>query len=752
MCRNVALVLLTLLLPVSGRAAAAPENADGVLAVMERAADWQLAHPTRHDPRSWVYGPFYAGVVALAEISPAPRFSAATQRIGEQTEWKPGPDPYNADDQVVGQAYLELYLQDRRPELIKEVRQSFDFVLQHPKTLWYWCDALFMGPPTWARMTAATGDRGYLDYAITFWDTTTRLLYDDEEKLFFRDESFIPQRTPGGRKIFWARGNGWVLAGLARLLPFVPADHPARPRLEAQFRAMAARIAALQQPDGLWRASLLDPENYPAAEASGSAFFVFGLAWGVNQGLLERSRYEPVIARGWAAVERCVQADGKLIHVQPIGAAPDRFPADANEPYGVGALLLAGSEVYRLQGGPVPAAVAATSERHAPAWTRGVDDRARWCAFAARIADPVLHSLRHRRLKATMPVEAINPAERAACTHLEAFARLLVGIAPWLELGDDGTAEGFERARLARLALAGIDAATDPTSPDRMNFPEGGQPLVDAAFLAQALLRAPTVLLERLDPRVRGNVVTCLKSTRTIQPYPSNWLLFASMVEVALQRLGEPRDDARLFEGLKRFQEWYVGDGVYGDGPEFHWDYYNAYVIQPMLGEILDTVGDESPEWSAFREKVWVRARRYAAVQERLIAPDGSFPVIGRSIAYRGAAMHGLAQAALRRELPENVTPGQARAALTAVIERTLEPRGTFDDRGWLRIGLAGHQPSLGETYISTGSLYLCTLAFAPLGLPASDPFWTEPRAATTWEKAWSGVDLPADKALKSPR
>ena len=297
-----------------------------------------------------------------------------------------------------------------------------------------------------------------------------------------------------------------------------------------------------------------------------------------------------------------------------------------------------------------------------------------------------------------------------------------------------------------------MDSATDPDSPDLMNFSEGGQPLVDAAFLAQAILRAPKELAGKLEPRVRSNVIACLKSTRVIKPYPSNWLLFASMIEVTLQRLGEPRDEARLFEGLKRFQEWYVGDGVYGDGAEYHWDYYNAYVIQPMLIDVLDAMGDETPELRAFREKVHARAQRFAAIQERLIAPDGSFPVIGRSIVYRCAAFQGLAQAALRHALPESVSPGQARSALTAVIRRTLEPRGTFDDRGWLRIGLAGHQPSLAEPYISTGSLYLCSMAFLPLGLPPSDPFWTEPRASTTWEKAWSGVDLPADAALKDSR
>lgn len=385
--------------------------------------------------------------------------------------------------------------------------------------------------------------------------------------------------------------------------------------------------------------------------------------------------------------------------------------------------------------------------------TVGSDDRARWSRFATQLANPVLGALAQRRLKATMPIEAAPKARnRAEVTHLEALGRLLAGLAPWLELGGDETPEGRERARLAALARAAIDAGTDPRSPDFMNFTRERQPLVDAAFLAQAMLRAPIELWKKLEPRVQANVVAALKSSRPIKPGENNWTLFASIIEAFLQRIGEARDEARLFDGLRKHRNWYVGDGMYGDGPEFHWDYYNSFVIQPMLVETLDVVGDEAPEWKTFHTRARERLTRWAAVQERLIAPDGSFPVIGRSIAYRCGAFQGLALAALRRALPPEVTPAQARVALTAVIRRTLEAPGTFDAQGWLRIGLAGHQPGLGETYISTGSLYLCSVALLPLGLPASDPFWSAPAARTTWEKAWAGEDLPADHAIKSPR
>lgn len=401
--------------------------------------------------------------------------------------------------------------------------------------------------------------------------------------------------------------------------------------------------------------------------------------------------------------------------------------------------------------GLAPGAVRAASA--APSLPSGGEDRAHWCQLATRLASPLLPALAARRLKLEMPVESYPGAQdRPQYTHLEGLGRLLAGLAPWLELAADGTAEGAERARLAALAREGIDAATDPASPDFMNFSRGRQPLVDAAFLAQAMLRAPTELWAKLTPRVQRNVISALRASRPISAGENNWKLFATTVEVFLHKVGEARDEARLNEGLDKHREWYLGDGVYGDGPEFHWDYYNSFVIQPMLLEALDVMAPEKPAWAAFRGKVAARLTRWAAIQERLVAPDGSYPAIGRSIAYRCGALQGLALAAWRAQLPAEVAPGQARRALTAVIRRTLEAPGTFDAQGWLTIGLAGHQPGLGENYISTGSLYLCSVAFLPLGLPASAPFWSSPATRTTWEKVWSGENLPADHAIKSAR
>ena len=362
----------------------------------------------------------------------------------------------------------------------------------------------------------------------------------------------------------------------------------------------------------------------------------------------------------------------------------------------------------------------------------GRGDRAYWISILRRLAEPVLTRL------SRMPVEQARGANREPVTRLEALGRLVAGIAPWLELGEDDLAAG------ARSAIA---AAVDPASPGALNFTRDRQPLVDAAFLAQGILRAPHALRDRFEPAARRHLIAALESTRTITPGFNNWLLFSATVEACLKGLGAEWDRTRVDYALRQHEQWYKGDGAYGDGPEFHWDYYNSFVIHPMLVDVLDACGNDSPAWRDIAARERERAKRYAAVQERMIAADGSFPAIGRSIAYRCGAFHLLAQAALRHALPDGVSPAQVRGALTSVIRRTLDAHDTFDADGWLRIGLCGHQPEIGETYISTGSLYLCSVALLPLGLPASDAFWSAPPQPWTSVKAWSGQTFPIDHA-----
>jgi hypothetical protein len=378
------------------------------------------------------------------------------------------------------------------------------------------------------------------------------------------------------------------------------------------------------------------------------------------------------------------------------------------------------------------------------------DDRASWVAMLDLICQPVFEALSQRRLKAVMPVEAYagEQEHRRRTTYLEALGRALAGMAPWLEHGATTGAEGEMRAKYCAWARAAIAAGVDKASPDYMDFGGDRQTIVDAAFLALAMLRAPHELREMLPSGVRAQLADALRATRAQMPGFNNWLLFAAMIEAALFALGEPWDRMRVDYALREHAAWYVGDGVYGDGPVFHQDYYNSFVIQPFLLMLMDVVGKQDAAWTAMAADIRQRARRYAAIQERMIAPDGTYPVVGRSISYRCGAFHLLADAALRGALPVQVSPEQVRGALTAVMRRTLTPVGTFDTKGWLQIGLAGHQPSLGEVYISTGSLYLCTTAFLPLGLPTADRFWSGAAAAWSSVKIWGGADFKVDHAL----
>ena len=322
---------------------------------MRKVADWQLARTMQHLDKIWTSSVLFAGFMAAAEASGDPKYRDAMLAMSKQFEWKLRTPYPNADDISVAQTYLELYLRDPSPERIAPTREQLDILIDL-KTLkpgddrqpWWWCDALFMAPPVWVKMYKATGERKYLDYVHEQWRKTYDLLYDKEEHLYARDVSYIAKREPNGKKIFWSRGEGWVMGGLARTLDYIPRDDPQRPFYIQQLREMSARIAQLQGADGLWHAGLLDPASYPLPEISGSALFVFGMAYGVNQGYLDAKVYRPVIERAWAGILKHVYADGRLGGIQQTGAEPAFYLPASSFNYGVGGFLLAASELKKM--------------------------------------------------------------------------------------------------------------------------------------------------------------------------------------------------------------------------------------------------------------------------------------------------------------------------------------------------------------------------------------------------------------------
>ena len=376
------------------------------------------------------------------------------------------------------------------------------------------------------------------------------------------------------------------------------------------------------------------------------------------------------------------------------------------------------------------------------------DDRIVWIGAMTRIADPVLINLSQNTLKKNMPYESLSKT-RSKFSHLEAVGRLICGIAPWLELGPDNTPEGQLRAKYIDLAVRGLRNAVDPSAPDYLVFGEPSQPLVDAAFLAQGLLRAPKQLWEKLDDQTQKRMITELKRSRGIKPGENNWLLFASMVEAALLEFTGECDMGRLTYGVFKFRDqWYKGDAIYGDGKFFHMDYYKSFVIHPMLTDVLKMMKKHHLEGADFLEIQLKRHTRYAEQLERFISPEGTFPAVGRSICYRFGAFHALSQAALLHMLPGRVKPAQVRCALTTVIRNQFKSPANFDSDGWLRVGFTGEQLDMSESYINTGSVYLCAVGLLALGLPTTDEFWSEPFAEWTNLKAWSGKEVKADHAL----
>jgi rhamnogalacturonyl hydrolase YesR len=354
----------------------APPARKEVLKLAERVADWQLArmdgqHITSHmsgesrEPRSWQQGAFWVGMTRFADVSKEPRFTKSILDMGRANGWTPGPRITHADDHVIAQPYLWATKHGAGPEAIAPLRATFDKILANPPVVhlsfyyakdygetqclqrWCWCDAVFMSPPAWLELARQTGERKYRDYAMAEFWAATDFLYDPVEKLYFRDSRFFERRDDKGRKLFWSRGNGWVFAGIPNMLDALPPNDPDRARLEALFKTMAARLVEIQKPDGYWAPSLLGPENSPP-ETSGTGFYVYGLAWGVNRGLLDAAVYRPAIGKGWTALTRAVAKDGRLGWVQQVSDRPETVNESDTQFYGVGAFLLAASAVGEL--------------------------------------------------------------------------------------------------------------------------------------------------------------------------------------------------------------------------------------------------------------------------------------------------------------------------------------------------------------------------------------------------------------------
>ena len=375
-------------------------------------------------------------------------------------------------------------------------------------------------------------------------------------------------------------------------------------------------------------------------------------------------------------------------------------------------------------------------------------DRQVWADLCYKISQPVLENMSKGNFQKDFPLE-LSPTWDGRDTkvaYLETVARLMAGISPWLALPDDGTPEGKQRKQLHEWAIQAYKNAVDPNSPDKITWlTNTSQPLCDASYLVESFMRAPEATWGQLDEVTKKRYIEGLKSLRTIRPAYNNWLLFRAMVEVFFMSIGEDVDEYALSVGLQKMSEWYLSDGWYSDGPEYAMDYYNSYVMHPMMVEVVEMCKKHKFSTPISLDLAVKRMNRFNTILERFISPEGAYPAVGRSVIYRMGAFQTLAMSAWKYGLPKDLTNGSVRSALTCVMKRMFAVDGNFDDKGYLRLGFAGHQPNLANYYSNNGSLYMTSLVFMPLGLPADHPFWTAPAEPWTSQKAWSGQEFPED-------
>ncbi len=712
-----------------------------------------------HSPESrsfWYNAAYHTGNMEAYFLTGNEDFRAYSEAWAEYNEWKGAKSDdrsewkysYGESDEYVlfgdyqacFQTYADLYMLDADDRKIRRAREVMEYEMSTPnRDYWWWSDGLYMVMPVMTKLYKITQNKLYLEKLYEYITYSDSIMFDREENLYYRDAKYVypKHKSLNGKKDFWARGDGWVLAGLARVLKDLPSDYRHRGFFVDKFRKMAQAVAALQQPEGYWTRSLMDPEFAPGPETSGTAFFTYGLLWGVNNGYLEETVYMPVIRKAWNYLsETALQKDGSVGYVQPIGekAIPGQVvDARSTANFGVGAFLLAACEYVRYL-------------------ESGINqDRAYWCSLAYRIAAPVLSNMAKGELQKNMLVE-VSPTwdgRDKKVTYMEAFGRLMAGIAPWLALPDDDTGEGQMRRQLREWALKSYANAVDPDSPDYLLWRNEGQPLVDAAYVAESFLRAFDQLWIPLDEVTKRRYIEEFTQLRRIDPPYTNWLLFSATIESFLAKAGAPFDVYRINSAIRKVEEWYIGDGWYADGPSFAFDYYSSYVFHPMYLETLDALADAGVrtrlDYPKYYARALKRAKKFSLILERFISPEGTFPVFGRSIPYRMAAMQPLALMAWYKELPAGVTPAQVRCALTAVMKRMFDGEKNFNEGGFLTIGFTGKQPDIADWYTNNGSLYMASLSFLPLGLPAADPFWTDASRDWTSKKAWSGQPFPKD-------
>lgn len=587
----------------AGLAAAAPASPSKEAAEVRSIIDkvnkhWQATHSPEATP-FWHVAAYHTGNMEAYKLTGNPDYLDYSLAWAEHNDWKGAKgndrskwkyDYGETDDhvlfgdwQICFQTYADLYNILPDDKRISRAREVMEYEMGTPNDdYWWWADGLYMVMPVMTKLNKITGNPKYLDKLYEYVLVSDSIMLDEETGLYFRDGKYVypKHKSTNGKKDFWARGDGWVLAGLAKVLADLPKEYRHREFFEKKYRKMADAVVASQQPEGYWTRSMLDPGHAPGPETSGTAFFTYGLLWGINNGYLQGEKYLDAAKKGWNYLRnKALQKDGSVGYVQPIGekAIPGQVvDAKSTADFGVGAFLLAASEYVRFL----------EKEQNA--------DRKYWTDLAYKIAYPVLSNMAEGNLQKNMLVE-VSPnwdGRNKKVTYMETFGRLMAGLAPWLALPDDDTEEGKMRKELRELALKSYAHAVDPDSPDYLAWTGEGQALVDAAYVAESFIRAYDALWKPLDETTKQRYIKEFTQMRHIDPPYTNWLLFSSTIESFLAKAGAPYDQYRVNSAIRKTEEWYTGDGWYADGPEFAFDYYSSYVFHPMYLETLQNMKD----------------------------------------------------------------------------------------------------------------------------------------------------------------
>ncbi|WOO40845.1 DUF2264 domain-containing protein [Rubellicoccus peritrichatus] len=714
-----------------------------VKAVMQKVADWQIEHlrddyNRYHDADNrlvaWTYGALYVGMLKWAEMANDDTYYEFLKSIAEENEWDLGRSRYHADEQVVGQLYLELYRKYGDPKMIEKVQRRTEWIRDNPSEQpmrlnrykftqrWTWCDALFMAPPVWAKLSNITGDPSFRDWMFEEYKATTDHLYDPEENLFFRDEHYIDRRDHD-RKVFWSRGNGWVFGSLPLIIDELP-DGEQRSYYTNLFMEMAPAIADLQTEQGHWAMSLLAADIYPTPETSGTAFFTYGLAWGINNGLLDRQTYEPVVMKAWDSLVSHVSNDGMLGYVQPVGAAPGKAWADKTEVYGVGAFLAAGSEVYILMNNK-PVFEIKNPDFELSPYT-GMT-RQNWKDAGVYLLEGAfgyVESIEDSMLFPKLPGKSRQSADAVA--RLETLCRTLFIAAALMRDDPDLTINGIKLADYYRYHL---NAICDPESPTYIKNKTGdwpGQTLVEFGALSMSLFVAPEVLWDPLTKQQRDALAEKINSYADGPTVDSNWKFFNIIALSFLKSRGYEVNEKLLEEYLQKSLRHYRGEGWYNDNPCY--DYYSVWGFQ-MYGIFWSHYfGNEFyPEYA---KQLTNNFKEMLPDFPLMFARNGEMIMWGRSISYRFAASCVFPLATY----VEDADPdwGWLRHIASANMLQFLQHPDFMED-GVPTLGFYRHFEPAVQEYLTRGSVYWMGKFWLGLATPPDHPFWTSVETEGKW-------------------